>query len=279
MTDIHKNAGNAYSYQANDGDNLAEQVAQVVCILLPRGLLSAGFNDRGDLLTIQFGDYQAALPPWTLDFFEHRFGDDLLFRQPEKVIAFYVCSDKYLLVPEELYEEYAASRWLRQLFFIEANEIISGYPLQDDQARYLYAWPAAVRSLIGRYCPEAKLLPFPAYQFYRPYNKQFSLTLALTADHVFATLYKSRSLQWHQVFPFSNAEDIAYHVRLLAKQMKFNTDDVDFHYSVLHPGMNGLLNDVSQYFTNMSEVEVALSSGRPWAHTTPLLQQLYACAL
>lgn len=279
MSEVNKNAINYHSYDAYQDENLISQVARVVCTLLPKGLLVAGYNEHGDLQMVRYGDYSNAVAPWMLDFYEHRFLGEPLLQQPEKVIAFFICSDKYLLVPEELYEEHAAARWLRQIFFIEGNEMISAYPLEDDQVRYLYAWPAAVKSLIGRYFPDAKILPFAAYQFYKPYRTGHHLQCAITPESVYATLYHNRALQWHQVFAFTNGEDIAYHIHLLFKQWKVKAADADLNYSGIYRGMNPVLNEMSQYFESMHDVEAAISSGHQWVHTIKLLQQLYSCAL
>jgi hypothetical protein len=278
MSEINNSAINYHSYNVHDGDTLMAQVAKVICVLMPRALLIAGFSEHGDLLMIRYGEYSRALPAWVLDFYEHRFMDEPLLQNPERVIATFIASEKYLIVPEELYDENAAVKWLRQMFFVEGNEVLSSHHLKEDQARYLYAWPGTIKSLIGRYFTTARTLPFASYQFYKPYKNESALQCCITPEHVYATLYKGRQLHWHQVFPYEKGEDIAYHIKLLCKQQKLNPDGVDMYHSTAYKGLNNMLQDMAQYFPNIRDVDTS-SAGKQWAHTVSLLQQLYACAL
>jgi hypothetical protein len=279
MSEIINSAINYHAYNVHEGETLMSQVSRVICVLLPRGLIVAGFSNHGDLLMIRYGDYSRTLPTWILDFYEHRFLDEPLLSNPENVVATFVASDKYMVIPDALYEEGAAEKWLRKIFFVEANEIVSVHRLHEDKARYTYAYPSTLRSLVGRYFTNSKLFPLSAYQFYKPYKTEHSLQCCITAEHVFASLYHNRQLQWHQVFDYEKGEDIAYQLKLLCKQNKINSDDLDMQATVTYRGLNPVLNEMSQYFPNIKESEVNVVANRQWASAIGLLQQLYACAL
>ncbi len=279
MGEINNSTINYQAFNLHDGEALIEQVARVICVLLPRGIIAAGFSEHGDLLMIRYGEYSNALPAWILDFYEHRFIDEHLLHDPDKVIATFVASDKYLVVPEDFYDEGAAVKWLQKIFFVEANELLASHRMQEDKARYLYAWPGTIKSLIGRYFTASKTLPLSSYQFYKPFKTESSLQCCITPEHVFATLYKNRALHWHQVFHYESGEDIAYQIKLLCKQQKLNPDTLDIHYTIAYRGLNNVLHEMAQFFPNMRDVEGGSSAGRQWAHTISLLQQLYACAL
>ncbi len=165
---------NQQVYNVHGGDTLAGQVDRVICVLLPRALIVAGFSDRGDLLMIRYSDYKKSLPAWILDFFEHQFIDEPLLSQPAKVNSVFIASDKSFLVPEVLYNEATAEKWMKKIHFVEGNEVVSTYQLREDRANYLYSWPAAIKSLITRYFPKSKTYPFASYQFYRPYKSDCS---------------------------------------------------------------------------------------------------------
>ncbi len=280
MSDITNSSINYHIYNVHEGDTLMGQVAKQICILLPRGLCVAGFSEHGDLLMIRYGDYNRTLPTWILDFYEHRFIDEPLLARPEQVIATFVASDKYLVIPEHLYDETEAVKWLNKLFFVEGNEVLSVHRLQEDKAQYLYAYPGTMKSLVNRYFVNSKLLPLASYQFYKPYKADSSLQCTITQEHVYATLYKNRILHWHQVFGYETGEDIAYQLKLLCKQMRINPDMLDMHGTVAYRGLNPVLHDLSQYFPNIRENEsAAAQNSRQWAGSIALLQQLYACAL
>lgn len=280
MSEITNSAINYHAYNVHEGDTLMSQVAKTICILQPRGLTVAGFSEHGDLLMIRYGDYNRTLPMWILDFYEHRFIDEPLLQRPENVIATFVASDKYLVIPEPVYDEIEAVKWLNKLFFVEGNEVLSVHRLAEDKARYMYTYPGTMKSLVGRYFVNSKLLPLSSYQFYKPYKADSSLQCTITQEHVVATLYKNRLLHWHQVFAYENGEDIAYQLKLLCKQLRINPDAVDMQCTVAYRGLNPIMNDVAQYFPNIRENEATETPhGRQWAGTISLLQQLYACAL
>lgn len=280
MSEIINSAINYHVYNVHEGETLISQVEKVICILLPRGLIVGGFSDHGDLLMVRYGDYNRSLPVWILDFFEHRFIDEPLLSGPDKVVATFIASDKYLVVPETLYEEASAVKWINELFFIEANEVLSVHRLHDDKARYMYAWPATIKNLVGRYFPSSKIMPLSTFQFYKPYKADSLLQCCITPEQAYATLYKNRELQWHQVFNYESGEDIAYQIHQLCKQQQISIDSLELKCTVAYRGLNFVLNDMAQYFPNIKDGDVnVVSSNGQWAPTINLLQQLFACAL
>lgn len=280
MSEIHNSAINYHAYNVHEGETLISQVEKVICVVLPRGLISAGFSEQGDLLMIRYGEYNHTLPIWILDFYEHRFIDEPLLSEPEKIIATFVASDKFLVVPEALYDENAAIKWFNRLFFVEGNEILSVHKLHEDRAHYMYAWPGTMKSLIGRYFSNARALPLPIYQFYKPYRPDSTLQCCITSTSAFVTLYKNRELYWHHVFPYETGEDIAYHIRLFCKQHRINADTLDMKCTVTYRGLNTILNETAQYFPSIKDGESSVVAGdSQWLPTISLLQQLYACAL
>ena len=169
---------------------------------------------------------------------------------------------------------------MNSLFFVEGNEILSVHGLPEDKSKYMYAYPGTIKSLVGRYFVNSKLLPLSTCQFFKPYRGDTTLQCVITPEHVYATLYKNRLLHWHQVFSYDNGEDIAYHLKLVCKQLRINADGLDMQCTVAYRGLNPVLNDLSQYFPNIRENEAhAAANNRQWAATIGLLQQLYACAL
>jgi hypothetical protein len=280
MSEISNSSINYHTYNVHEGDTLITQVSRVVVILLPRGMAVCGYSEQGDLLMIRYGDYDKSLPVWILDFYEHRFIDEPLLAKPEMVVATFIASDKYMVIPETMYDEGAAVKWLHKLFFIESNEVLTAHRLHEDKAKYMFAWPGTMKSLIGRYFTNSKVLPLASYQFYKPYKADSAVQCCITSEQVYATLYKNRTLHWHQVFNYENAEDIAYQLRLLCRQQKVNPDNLDLQCSVTFPGLNPILNELGQFFPNMKGMDsTAGAMSSQWSPSINLLQQLYACAL
>lgn len=280
MSDVTNTAFNQQVYKIHTGDSLLTQVARVVLTLFPRGISVAGFSDRGDLLTVRYNDYKRDLPTWILDFFEHQFLNEPLLSSPHKVSAVFVATEKATLVPDVVYKQKIAEEWLKELYFVEGNEIVGNHSLREDSAHYVYAWPAAIKSLIGRYFTKAQTLPFAAYQFYKPFKSESSLQCCITNDHIYATLYKNRTLHWHQVFTYQNAEDIAYQLKLACQHHELGYGETVVQCTAANRVLADYVTELSQYFPDLKDGSSnVVSNDRSWTGTIYLLQQLYACAL
>ena len=279
MNDISGNIINQYGYNAHAGSTLISQVARVMCIMLPRELIVAGYGQQGDLLMVRHSDYKKTAPSWALDFFENQFNNELLLSNPDMVKHIFVGSDKYLMVPDELFNQQKAEKWLEQLYYISFDEIVNTYPVRNDHANYIFAWESAVKSLITRHFPQAKVLPFAAYQFLKTVSKTpYYLQCCITADEVYATLYQNRSLQWHQVFDYAAAEDIAYHIKLVSKQYNISEDEWSIQCNVSNISLLPFLHQLEEYFPNIKEGNSQFVNNDPvWSVTAQLLQQLQAC--
>lgn len=279
MSEILNSSINYHTFNVHDGDSLHKQVEKVVCVIMPRGFAFAGFSNHGDLLMMRYGDYDPELPPWILDFYEHHFLDEPMLADPMNVVATFIASDKYLIAPDFVYNETEATEWIKKLFFVEANEEVIVHPLHDDKAKYLYTIPTTVKNLVGRYFTASKILPLTAYQFYKPYKSDTNIQCVITPEQVFATMYKNRVLQWHQVFPFQVGEDIAYHLHLLCKEHKTSVENVELKCTVAFRGLNPIMNDMAQYFPNIKDGDAnVVSSNEQWAPSISLMQQLLSCA-
>src|SRR5690606_6199288 len=141
MSEITNSPLNEQIYKLHTGENLLSQIAKVVIVLMPRGIAVAGFSDRGDLLMIKNNEYKKALPQWIIDFFEHQFLNDQMLSAPHRVTSVFIATEKTMLTPEVLYKPADAEAWLKKLYHVESNEIITTHHLREDKAYYLYAWP------------------------------------------------------------------------------------------------------------------------------------------
>jgi hypothetical protein len=229
---------------------------------------------------IRYNDYKKSLPPYLLDFFEHQFINEPLLAAPHKITAAYIAGDKSMLIPDVLYNSEASEKWMRQLQFVEGNEIISPYHLADDKAQYLYAWPAAMKSLLSRYFAKGKEFPFASYQFYKPAKAAHNMLCALTPEFAYATLYHNGILQWHQAFEYQNAEDVAFKIQLLCQQNEIKADKIALHCMGICKSLNNTVQALSQYFPQLKDGSAGSSANdASWASSISLFQQLYACAL
>lgn len=280
MAEITNSPYNEQIYKLHNSDNLISQIAKIIILLMPRGVSVAGFSDRGDLLMIKNNEYKKSLPQWIIDFYEHQFLNDQMLSAPHKVTSVFVAGDKNLLVPELLYKPHDSEEWLKRLHFVEANEVISTHHLREDKAYYLYAWPSAIKSLVNRYFTKTKILPFATYQFYKPFKAECSMQMSLTADRVFATLYKNRELYWHQAFSYKSSEDIVYQVKHVAKEFRIDDAQMSMQCTVANKALIDHVTEMLQFFPGLKDgTGTVVTNERSWMSNIYLIQQLYACGL
>lgn len=280
MAEITNSPSNEQIYKLNNDDNLISQIAKIVIVLMPRAVSVAGFGSRGDLLMLKNNEYKKALPQWIIDFYEHQFLNDQMLSAPHKVTSVFVAGDKNLLVPETLYKPHDAEAWLKKMHFVESNEVVNTHHLREDKAYYLYAWPSAIKSLVNRYFTKTKILPFSAYQFYKPFKAECAMQLSLTSDKVYATLYKNRELHWHQVFSYKSSEDVVYQLKHAAKEYDVDTATMNIQCTVANKNLTEHVKEMLQFFPGLKDgTGTVVSSERSWMSNIYLIQQLYACGL
>lgn len=270
---------NKQVYNIHDGDTLLSQAEKVICVLMPRGLVAGGFSQHGELLMLRYNEYKKDLPTWILDFFEHQFIDEPLLANPDKMTALYIATEKSMIVPNALYDEQAAEEWMKKIFFIESNELIASFDIKNEEAQYIYSWSAAVQSLVTRYYPGSQVYPLSRYQFYKPLQSELSLQCCITYNQVYATFYKQQKLQWHQIFYYETAEDIAYQLKLLCQQNDIDEDQLSVQCLAVNQNLTYITTALSQYFTVFTDGVLKNERGTSWNSTILLLQQLYACVL
>lgn len=280
MAEITNSPSEEQIYKLHNNDNIISQIAKIIIILMPRAISVAGFSDRGDLLMIKNNEYKKSLPQWIIDFFEHQFLNDPMLSAPHKVTSVFIAGDKNLLVPEVLYKPDEAEAWLKKLHYVESNEIQTTHHLREDKAYYLYAWPSAIKSLVNRYFTKTKILPFSAYQFYKPFKAECSLQMSITNDRVFATLYKNRQLHWHQVFNYKSSEDIVYQIKHAAQEYDVATESMSLQCTVANKTLAPHITEMMQFFPSLKDgTGTVVTNERSWMSNIYLIQQLYACGL
>ncbi len=265
-------------YYDHDDDGVMGRVSYVVCVLARRGMLAAGFSAGKELVTMHYTGYSNNKPVWELDFFEHLFANEPLFAAKEKVKGVFVCTDKNLIVPDDLYDENEAKKWLNNIHFVEVKDVVESFPLEDDKAIYMLAIPVHVTELIKINFRKAVMLPLPIYHFTNQVKQSLFLQCTITSDQVCATLHNYSQLLWHRVFDYSCAEDIAYEIRLLCKENNISPDKLNLSCNTISAAEYNIVNGLSQYFPGIKAGNGRSISGQ-WDPAICLGQQLFACVL
>ena len=265
-------------YNVREDDTLSQRVALVIGVLVPRGVYIVGFSITKELLTIHYTGYSTTKPVWQLDFFEQLFASEPLLTVREKVKGMFVSSAKNLIIPDELYNESAAADWLRQLHYVEQQEVITSYALENDKATYLHAVPVNINELIKINFRKAVVLPLCDYHFAAPQVQSLHMQCCLSSEQVTATLHNYSQLLWHKVFDYSKAEDIAYALKLLCKENYIDPAKLNITCNCLSGAEYDTINELTQYFPNLKAGN-GLTIHTRWEPAISLANQLLGCVL
>jgi hypothetical protein len=277
---IHVTAGNHHTYRANEHDTVLSEVSTVHCILLPRAFLVAGFNDEGRVVMARYNSYTVEYGEWEPSFFEHEFINEHLLGVPQQVKALFVGGVPELLVPNALYDPFASRDWLNSLHHITHNDMVESYALDSADAEYVYAVPHAIEKLLHRYFGETPIIPLAAYQFHKPdAGVPYLAQCLVTQDIVIATLHQAGKLQWHQQFPYSTVEDIAWQLAYLCRELGIPRIDLQIQCTMICDTCFDIATELERFFPRTKWSLAPGSASDPWSPVIYLLQQLYACAL
>jgi len=263
-------------YNVSEDETISSRVALVICILVQRGILVAGFSISRELLTMHYTGYNKNRPVWDINFFEHLFSQEPLLAVRERVKGVFICSDKNLIVPDSLYEEAEAKKWIKHIHYIEKKDVIETYRLEDDKANYLLAAPMSITELIKINFKKAAVFPLPIYQFSNTNKQSLYLQCCITGEQVCGTLHNYSQLLWHKVFDYVCAEDIAYEIRQLCIENNISPSKISLRCNALTAAEFNVANELSQYFPGIRAGN-GRSIGTKWDAAIYLAQQLYAC--
>lgn len=263
-------------YNFQEDETIPSRVATVICVLVQRGILVAGFGIVKDLLTLHYTGYNKNKPVWELSFFEHLFVQEPLLAVREKVKGVFICSNKNLIVPDALYDEKEAKNWLKHIHFIEQKDVIESYKLQDDNASYLLATPMSITELIKINFKKVVTMPLACYQFTSGSNQSLYLQCCVTPEQVCATLHNYSQLLWHKVFDYTCAEDIAFEIRQLCMENNISPSKISLRCNAVSAAEYNVINELSQYFPGLRAGNGRSITNR-WDAAIYLAQQLFAC--
>jgi hypothetical protein len=263
-------------YNSSEDGSFLSRLDEVICVLVQRGVMVAGFTDAKELLTIHYTGYNKNRPVWALDFFEQLFANEPLLAMGNKVKGVFICSDKHLVVPDALYDEQEAVNWLKKIHFIEPGDEILSRHMESDKVNYQYAVPVNITELIKINFSKAVTLPLPVYHFKNVQREGLQLQCCITGEQVCATMHNNGQLLWHRIFHYTCAEDIAYDINHLSIENNITASNITFLCNSISASEYKVLNDLSQYFPSIRSGS-GNNIASEWDPAISLAQQLIAC--
>jgi len=263
-------------FNIEEDETLLSRVEVVICILMQRGLFIAGFDGSKALLTIHYTGLSKSKQVWDLDFFEQLFANEQLLTMREKVKAVFISSDKNIIVPEDLYDESAAKKWLNRIHYVEQNELVTAYSLHSDKAKYVVATPVNITELVKINFKKANISPLPIYNFLGGRQQSLYLQCCISSEQVSATLHNYSQLMWHKVFTYTNAEDIAFEMKHLCMENNISPSKLNIVINAISAAEYDVINDLSQYYPGLKSGDGTTIQSR-WQPAISLAKQLLGC--
>jgi len=263
-------------YNIQEDESLSSRVAFSICLLMQRGILTAGYSSAKELLTIHYSGYNKNRPVWDIGFFEQVIGSEPLLAAREKVKGVFLSSHRNIIVPDELYAENDAKKWLKQLYFIESGDRINIFPLENDNAQLLYAIPVGVAELVRINFKKTPVLPLPVHHFDMEQVTSLYLQCCISNEQVVATLHNYSQLLWHKVFDYSCAEDIAYEIKLLCKENYIDAAKLNFVCNATCASEYDIVNELTRYFPSIKAGDGSDIKSQ-WDPAISLANQLLEC--
>lgn len=260
-------------YNVREDAQLLAGLHKVTCVFTRRGLLAAGYDEAGGLLSIHYTAYGKERPIWELDFFEQLFHQEPLLVKHEKISSVFILTSAHVVIPEELYEPEAAKKWFGSLHFIEPNDAITHYHIPG-KAWYVYNIPHGINELIKISCYNASVRPLAVCQLDKGAQQ---LQCIITSEQACVTLFQNNRLLWHKVFDYSQAEDIAYDIRTVCSEHGINADRLTVACSAMSTTEYTVVNSLSQYFSSITGGDGNFLKSL-WAPVLSLVKQTEACA-
>lgn len=263
-------------YNAHEQPGLLAAVDTVVLVLMRRGMMAAGFDALGQVLTIHYRGYNKNRQVWDVAFYEQLMTQHPLLASREKIKATFFLTDAFLAVPDELFDPTHAENWLRQLFFVEITDVVLQFPFANRNVHYLAALPVHITELIHINFPKSIRLPLPWYQFTNRFDSGTVLQVSLTPEVCCALLEKNDKILWHQLIPYTIAEDLAHAVLQVAAEHAIPAETIEVLATAADAATFQVLNELSRYFPGLKG-----GDGRrfiqSWDGALQLARQLYTC--
>lgn len=265
-------------YTAHVGASLLSEVAYSICVLFPRALVTAGFHEKGHTLMVRCSENDASRPEWDASFFEHAFINDPLLVGPQPVKAVFMAPEAFLLTPEAFYVPEKAEEWLGHLFFREHDFTTGHHFLSTIAAHITYFLPQKLDGLVRRYFSEAALLPVVTSHFCNSLPAGHQLQCTIAPANALASIRSNGQLLWCQEFAYTNAEDIAYHLKTALQQYGLKEEGMRMDCCTAGISANATAEELCAYFPGMSRHhESIITHDSQWGSTLYFLLQVRTC--
>lgn len=267
------------SFHANEHNTLLSEVDSVLCVLLPKAVLAAGFNADGQVVVAHFNADPATKTNWEPDFFEQQFMGETLLGVPQQIRAVFVASEHALLIPQSVFHADAARQWIQKLAAASPNEVLHHHPISQPEASYAFTLPAPMDKLLHRYFDTTPVLPLALYQHHKPTKAQCLMQCFVAEGRAYASLHQNGVLAWQQQFPCTTAEDIVWQVLGICHELHIPRVDVQMELTMASDAHFEMATELERYFPKIKWTRAAGAEDGAWAPALFLLQQLFVCAL
>lgn len=125
-------------------------------------------------------------------------------------------SRKNTLIPDSLFQKEMAANYLKELFNLEKEEVVSTQKIKPLDCQSIYTIKEGTQKLLEDKIKKAVVFHAPstlliAYQQMIPPNKKLTSFVRLQDNEILISLFKDKKLQLHQAYDIQNLEDANYY--------------------------------------------------------------------
>lgn len=164
---------------------------------------------------------------------------------PQPVRNIWLIEPRNLSFPAEINDSQAATDWLRQLHFVEADETVHIDVLESIRAGIAYPVKTEIKNMLGQYFEEAVIRLLTAAPFFDRNKQSTPIAQLILAgkSYVSGVMHEGKMLRL-QTGIYETLEDLAYHLAAVATahnlpghQMKVALQGIDADLAGLSRGM------------------------------------------
>lgn len=140
-------------------------------------------------------------------------------------------SRKNALIPASLFNKEMTVNYLKELFTIEKEEVVSSQKVKPLNCQSIYTIKEGTQKLLQNEIKQAEVYHAPsalliAYQQMIHPNKKLTSFVRLQENEILISIFKDKKLQLHQAYDIQNLEDAYYYYLNAVDQLSLNRKEM-----------------------------------------------------
>jgi hypothetical protein len=195
--------------QFNMHDDPLTNIETIHLIIWTKGLCIAGFDANGELLTAKVYAHDDK-GEQTI---ESVFINEPLVAGPQPVTHIWIADDRNILVPHKLFDANEAASWLKQFYFVEADENVRCSQLNGNiKAGIAFTSKGQTDELLDKYFKESRVgaVSETIISSQELKSATDAADITVLGDTIILSIFQGNQLLLHEVSQGKNIDDVVY---------------------------------------------------------------------